>query len=57
MFGPGPLSLGINDEVFVLEEDGGDVRTLRINAGHTEGYLRSQHIIRTTTGPVDLNSQ
>jgi hypothetical protein len=55
MFGSGPLSLGINDEVFILEEEGGDVRTVRLNASHTEGYFRSQHIIQTTTGPVDLN--
>jgi hypothetical protein len=55
MFGSGPLSLGINDEVFILEEEGGDVRTVRLNASHTEGYLRSQHMIQTTTGPDDLN--
>jgi hypothetical protein len=54
MHRPGPLSIGPNDEIYVLKEHDGEVRTLRVNAGHTEAYLRSQQFIQTRDGLIDL---
>jgi hypothetical protein len=43
-----------NESVNVLKEHDGDVRTLSINAGHTEAYLRSQHFMQMPDGLIDV---
>lgn len=54
MYRLGALAFGPGDEIYVLHERDGEVRTLRVSALHTQGYLRLQNLIPATNGTTDF---